>query len=89
MVNWLLITYKKSLEHIDAILSEHRTFLDIGYKNNYFLASGPQNPRTGGIIISQLKDRQQLEDFLKQDPFIIQDVADYIGFFITILARSH
>lgn len=71
------IIYKKSLEHIDNYLAEHRTFLDNGYRENYFVASGPKNPRTGGIIISQLKNRQQLEDILKQDPFRIHDVADY------------
>jgi uncharacterized protein YciI len=71
------ITYKKSLEFIDQYLVEHRAFLDGGYKDNYFIASGPKNPRIGGIIISQLKDRDQLEAILKQDPFIIHDVADY------------
>jgi len=71
------ITYKKSLEQIDQHLAEHRAFLDNGYKNNYFVASGPKNPRTGGIIISQLKNLEQLEDILKKDPFNIHDVADY------------
>jgi uncharacterized protein YciI len=71
------LTYKKPLEHIDKYVAEHRAFLGDGYKNNYFVASGPKNPRTGGIIISQLKNRAQLEDILKQDPFVIHDVVDY------------
>lgn len=62
---------------IDKYLAEHRTFLDSGYRDNFFVASGPKNPRTGGIIISQLKNREQLENILKQDPFSINDVADY------------
>jgi uncharacterized protein YciI len=71
------LTYKKSLDDIDKHLEAHRAYLDDGYRNNYFLVSGPKNPRTGGVIISQLKDRQQLENILKQDPFHIYDVADY------------
>jgi uncharacterized protein YciI len=71
------ITYKKPLEQVDQHLTEHRLFLDNGYKENYFIASGPKNPRTGGIIISQLKNREQLENILKKDPFCIYDVADY------------
>lgn len=71
------ITYKKSLESIDQYLAEHRAFLDHGYKNNYFITSGPKNPRTGGIIFSQLLDRDQLENILRSDPFNIHDVADY------------
>lgn len=71
------VTYKKSLEYVDQYLAEHRTFLDDGYKNNYFITSGPKHPRTGGIIISQLLNRNQLEDILKKDPFSIHDIADY------------
>lgn len=73
----VLITYKKLIEEIDHYLLEHRKFLDRGYKNNYLVVSGPRNPRTGGIILSQLNNRNQLEDFLKEDPFYIHDVASY------------
>lgn len=71
------ITYKKSLAEIDQHLAEHRAFLDVGYQQNYFVASGPKNPRIGGIIISQLKNRSQLEGILKQDPFNLNGLAEY------------
>jgi uncharacterized protein YciI len=71
------IIFKKPLEHTDQYLAEHRMFLDNGYKENYFVASGPKNSGTGGIIISQLKSREQLEDILKRDPFCVHDVADF------------
>lgn len=71
------IIYKKPLEYIDQHLAEHRAFLDSGYRKDYFVVSGPKNPRSGGIIISQLKDREQLENILKQDPFSIYNLADY------------
>lgn len=73
----VLITYKKSLDEIDKYITDHRAFLDAGYKNNYFVVSGPKNPRTGGVIISQLSNREQLEKILNSDPFKIRDVADY------------
>jgi uncharacterized protein YciI len=72
-----MLTYKKPIEIIDKYLNEHRAFLEEGYNKNYFIVSGPQNPRTGGVIISQLKDRVQLENILKDDPFAIHDAADY------------
>jgi hypothetical protein len=40
----ILLTYKKSLEDIDEYLAEHRAFLDNGYRDNFFVASGPKNP---------------------------------------------
>ncbi|MCE3238794.1 MAG: uncharacterized protein K0R24_1775 [Gammaproteobacteria bacterium] len=73
----IILTYKKSLADVDKHLDEHKKFLDNGYIDNFFVASGPKNPRNGGIIISQLKNRDQLEDIIKQDPFNIHNVADY------------
>ena len=46
-------------------------------KKNVFIVSGPREPRTGGIILSQLTDRAQLEKILAQDPFALHDLADY------------
>lgn len=71
------IIYKKPLDQIDQHLVAHRAFLEEGYKKDYFIASGPKNPREGGIIISQLKDRAQLETILKDDPFLLHDLAEY------------
>jgi uncharacterized protein YciI len=71
------LVYKKPLEIVEGYVVEHRLFLDEGYKKNFFIMSGPKNPRTGGIIISQLKDRVQLEKILQQDPFNIHGIADY------------
>jgi uncharacterized protein YciI len=73
----ILITYKKSLEIVDTHLADHVIFLDQCYEKNYFMISGRKNPRTGGVIISQLKDYNQLENILKLDPFHIHEIADY------------
>lgn len=73
----IFLTYKKDLTVVDEYLVEHRTYLERGYQKGYFVVSGPRNPRTGGIIVSQLKDRQQLLGILKEDPFSTNDIADY------------
>lgn len=73
----ILVTYKKPVEIVDEHLAEHRIFLDEGYANNYFIASGMKIPRTGGVIISQLKNREQLQKIIEQDPFYALDIADY------------
>jgi uncharacterized protein YciI len=71
------IQYKKPIEVVEAFLAAHREFLEQGYQKNYFVASGPKNPRNGGIIVSQLKDKAELEAILKHDPFILNDIAEY------------
>jgi uncharacterized protein YciI len=73
----ILLKYIKPIEMVDQYLVEHRDFLEKGYQQNYFVVSGPRNPREGGVIISQLKDRVQLESILKQDPFSLHGIAEY------------
>ncbi len=73
----ITLTYKQPLEVVEQYLVAHRTFLEEGYVNNYFVASGPQNPRTGGIIIACLRDKKILADLLQRDPFYIHGIADY------------
>lgn len=73
----ILLTYTQPIEIIDEYLGAHRAYLDEGYKNNYLIASGPQNPRVGGVLLSQLKDSRILENYLKQDPFSLHGIATY------------
>lgn len=73
----VLITYIKPLDTIDQFLAKHRAYLETGYQKNYFVTSGPQNPRVGGVIISQLKDRAQLENVIAEDPFKVNGLAEY------------
>lgn len=73
----IVLTYKKPLDVIDAHLAEHRAFLEKHYQTNALIASGPQTPRKGGIIISHLKDREALEKIIEQDPFKQRELADY------------
>lgn len=73
----IIVSYLKPIEEVDKFLLEHRAFLELGYQKNYFIASGPQNPRTGGIILSQLKNKNELESILSQDPFSRENIANY------------
>jgi uncharacterized protein YciI len=71
------LTYKKSITIVDQYLLEHRAYLEECYKKNYLIASGPKNPRTGGILLSQVNDQLLLDDIIKNDPFYIHDIAEY------------
>jgi uncharacterized protein YciI len=73
----IIVSYLKPIEDVDKFLLEHRAFLELGYQKNYFIASGPQNPRTGGIILSQLKNKKELENILSEDPFSREHLAHY------------
>lgn len=71
------VTYLKPLEQVDQFLVAHREHLKKGYEQNLLLASGPQNPRTGGIIIARGHDKINLLEFITKDPFHVQNIASY------------
>jgi len=71
------LTYKVDLTTIEQHLADHRNFLESYYQQGYLLASGPKEPRTGGIIIALTKDLHELTAILAQDPFYLHDLADY------------
>lgn len=71
----LILTYKAPMEKVLELLEAHCSFLDKYYAQGKFVASGPQIPRTGGVILCQAVDRAEVEDIIKEDPF--QMVADY------------
>ena len=71
------LTYKAPLTDVDKYLQAHREFLDYYYKQGLLLASGPMNPRTGGIIIALTKDKAGLETILQKDPYYLAEIADY------------
>lgn len=73
----VLLTYKVPLDVLDQSLLEHRAFLETQYQQNRLICSGPQNPRTGGVILANCKDRQELEALIAQDPFKLKNLADY------------
>jgi uncharacterized protein YciI len=73
----ILLTYLVPIERIDELLAEHREFLRRQYDAGLFLASGPRNPRTGGVIIAKGQDREDLLEVLAEDPFYREGAASY------------
>ena len=42
-----------------------------------FIVSGAQTPRIGGVIMMKSDSRETIMSILAQDPFHINDIADY------------
>lgn len=71
------LTYKASLNEVDKYLQAHREYLEYYYKQGLLLASGPQKPRIGGIIIALTQDKDELEKIIQQDPYYLADIVEY------------
>jgi len=73
----ITLHYQKSLEEVDAQLNAHVAFLKEQYAQGTFLASGRQNPRTGGVILAVAPTRSDIEAIIQRDPFYIHGIAQY------------
>lgn len=71
------VTYAAPLLAIDELLAAHRAHLEQGYRTGMLLLSGPQVPRTGGVILARAKSLEELQTFIDADPFSTRGVAKY------------
>ena len=72
-----ILTYKKPLSEVDKFLAAHREYLTKHYAAGDFIASGPQTPRVGGVIMMKAENRAIVDSIIAQDPFNINGIADY------------
>lgn len=70
------LTYKKSLQEVDKHLEQHKDFLQKCYENGVLLASGPKNPRNGGVLIASAS-KEDIEKLIQDDPFYQEKIAEY------------
>ena len=71
------LTYLKPVEDVDALMPGHIEWLDKGYADGLFVASGRRIPRTGGVIVARSGDERALLDFLAADPFAVHGAARF------------
>ena len=71
------LTYIASIEKVEKELNNHIIYLKEQYSLGYFIASGRKVPRTGGIILSNIKDVNQLNKIIEKDPFKRNKLAEY------------
>lgn len=72
-----ILTYKKPLSEVDRFLTAHREYLAKHYAAGDFIASGPQSPRVGGVIMMKAESREAVDAIIAEDPFHINGIADY------------
>jgi len=79
IINMFIVSlkYKCELEEVDKYLDAHVVYLKQEYANGSFIASGRKIPRTGGIILSCIKNRDELESVISKDPFSKAGIAEY------------
>lgn len=72
-----IVTYLKPMEEIEKVLADHRRFLDGLLERGLLIASGPQSPRVGGVVMLRHMPREEAERLLADDPFCLTGSAEY------------
>jgi uncharacterized protein YciI len=75
----ILIRYQAPLADIAAATPDHRAYLASLHEQGILLASGPFDPRTGGMLLLRLPnhDLKELEAVRDSDPFWQRGLAGY------------
>lgn len=86
----LNLTYTKPIIEVEKYLPNHIAFLEKYYNTEKFICSGRKNPRTGGIILCNAQDINEVNAILSEDPFYKEKIASYeiIEFLPTKYAAS-
>lgn len=73
----LNLTYIKSINEVEKYLPAHISFLDKYYSSEKFICSGRKKPRTGGIILCNAENINEVNAILNEDPFYKEKIASY------------
>jgi uncharacterized protein YciI len=74
-----VIRYRRSLEDVVAHQDAHRAYLRELKAKGVLIASGPCNPRFGGLLLLRVADDdfKALDAVRDNDPFVKNGVAQY------------
>jgi uncharacterized protein YciI len=70
-------SYASPLPPDDPDLPAHWAHLDDCYRRQLLVASGPQEPRTGGLLVIRGTDRVAAEALMDRDPLVVSGRVTY------------
>ena len=75
-----IIRYRRPLEEVIEVTEQHRAYLKTLKDEGLLIASGPMDPRAGGILLLDVPDDDvaaTLDRVRDGDPYVTFDLAQY------------
>ncbi len=72
-----ILRYEKPLEEVEKHTAAHRAYLKTLFDKGVLLASGPFQPRNGGLLLFRAETRDEVDLLLCDDPFLENGIARY------------
>lgn len=73
----VVLEYIRPIEEVEKYLAEHVAYLDKKYEEKKIIFSGRRNPRIGGVILINEKDKTIADQIVHEDPFYKNEVAKF------------
>lgn len=73
----VLLNFTTPFEQFGDAVPHHRAFLQEGYDRGLLLLSGPQQPKTGGIVVARAESLEDLQAFFARDPYKARRLAEH------------
>lgn len=73
----LIVDYIKPLAEVDVVAPAHRAYLDQIFAAKKLIASGRQIPPIGGVLLSHVKTRAEVDEIIDHDPYVMAGVGRY------------
>ncbi|MBK9796515.1 MAG: hypothetical protein IPP58_08440 [Holophagaceae bacterium] len=80
MYAMIIVRYRRPLSEVEAATEAHRAYLRTLAERGTLVASGPLDPRFGGLWLVRVQDENPLADLdalMAGDPFHQQGLANY------------
>ncbi|UFQ99846.1 YciI family protein [Streptomyces sp. Go40/10] len=78
MLHLLSLHYTAPEQAAEPFIPGHVAYLERHHQDGTFLVSGQTVPTSiGGVIIAHGVDRSAIEEITAQDPFVVNNVAEY------------
>ena len=75
-----IIRYRRPLDEVQNVQDAHRAYLKELKESGLLIASGPMDPRTGGVLLLSVPDddvQEALDKIRDEDPYVTFGLAQY------------
>lgn len=71
----VFLKFSTNMDKAGEFMEAHRAWIKQGFDDGVFLVVGSLEPNQGGAIVVHNASTAELEDRVKRDPFVVEDVA--------------
>ena len=71
----VLLTFSANKEQAGQFMEGHKAWIKSGFEDGIFLVSGSLQPKRGGGVIAHNTSLAELQERVKEDPFVAEDVV--------------